>query len=149
MSSLWFYHLERSSLEAALAPLLEKCLQRGWRAVVRGTIEERLDALDEALWTVREESFLPHGRSARGGPEKQPILLTSENGAPNGAKALFLVDGAEPGAIQSFERASVMFDGRDEAAVSHARAQWKAAKDAGHQVAYWKETGAGRWEKQA
>ncbi|KAF0187381.1 MAG: DNA polymerase III subunit chi [Hyphomonadaceae bacterium] len=149
MSSLWFYHLERSSLEAALAPLLEKCLQRGWRAVVRGPIEERLDALDEALWTVREDGFLPHARSNRGAPEKQPILLTSERSAPNGAKALFLVDGADPGVIDAFERASVMFDGRDEAAVVHARLQWKAAKDSGHDVAYWKETGAGRWEKQA
>lgn len=149
MSSLWFYHLERSSLEAALAPLLEKCLQRGWRAVVRGTIEARLDALDEALWTVREESFLPHARSGRGAPEKQPILLTIDAGAANGAKALFLVDGAEPGAIDAFERASIMFDGRDEAAVVHARLQWKAAKESGHDVAYWKESDSGRWEKQA
>lgn len=149
MSTLWFYHLERSSLESALAPLLEKCLQRGWRAVVRGTIEERLDQLDEALWSVREESFLPHARDGRGAPDKQPILLTMEGGAPNGAKALFLVDGADPGDISGFERASIMFDGRDEAAVVHARLQWKTAKDGGHDVSYWKETDAGRWEKQA
>jgi DNA polymerase-3 subunit chi len=149
MSALWFYHLERSTLEQALAPLLEKCLQRGWRAVVRGTIEERLDQLDEALWSVREDGFLPHARAGRGTPERQPILLTSAPGAPNGAKALFLIDGAEPGAIGDFERASVMFDGGDEAAVVHARLQWKAAKESGHEVAYWKETGAGRWEKQA
>jgi DNA polymerase III subunit chi len=149
MSSLWFYHLERSSLEGALAPLLEKCLQRGWRAVVRGTIEERLDQLDEALWTVRDENFLPHARVGRGVAEKQPILITSAAENPNGAKALFLIDGAEPGPIDAFERASIMFDGRDEAAVVHARLQWKAAKEAGHAVAYWKETDAGRWEKQA
>ncbi|MBL8560214.1 MAG: DNA polymerase III subunit chi [Hyphomonadaceae bacterium] len=149
MSALWFYHLERSSLESALAPLLEKCLQRGWRAVVRGTLEERLDLLDEALWTVREESFLPHARAGRAAAERQPILLTSEGGAPNGAKALFLIDGAEPGPLDTFERASIMFDGRDEAAVVHARLQWKAAKDSGLEIAYWKESDAGRWEKQA
>lgn len=149
MSALWFYHLERSSLEGALAPLLEKCLQRGWRAVVRGTLKERLDLLDEALWTVREESFLPHARAGRAAAERQPILLTSEVGAPNGAKALFLIDGAEPGPLDAFERASIMFDGRDEAAVVHARLQWKAAKEAGLEVAYWKETDAGRWDKQA
>ena len=34
MAELWFYHLERSELERALPPLLEKCLQRGWRALV-------------------------------------------------------------------------------------------------------------------
>ena len=35
MAELWFYHLERGELERALPPLLEKCLQRGWRALVR------------------------------------------------------------------------------------------------------------------
>jgi DNA polymerase III subunit chi len=149
MSALWFYHLERSSLEAALPPLLEKCLQRGWRAVVRGGIAERLEMLDQALWSWKDESFLPHGLEGRDAPERQPILLTASPGAANGAKALFLVDGADPGDIGAFERASVMFDGRDEAAVVHARLQWKAAKNAGHDIAYWKESAAGRWEKQA
>lgn len=149
MSALWFYHLERSSLESALAPLLEKCLQRGWRALVRGTIEERLDHLDEALWTVRDDSFLPHARAGRAPADKQPILLTSEGGAPNGARAIFLVDGAEPRDIEAFERTSIMFDGRDEAALVHARLQWKAAKERECDIAYWKESDGGRWEKQA
>jgi DNA polymerase-3 subunit chi len=149
MSALWFYHLERSALEAALPPLLEKCLQRGWRAIVRGTIAERIELLDGVLWTWKEEAFLPHGVEGRDPMERQPILLTTRPGAANGARALFLVDGAEPDDIEGFERASIMFDGRDEAAVVHARLQWKAAKDAGHDIAYWKETAAGRWEKQA
>jgi DNA polymerase-3 subunit chi len=149
MSALWFYHLERSSLENALPPLLEKCLQRGWRAVVRGGLAERLEMLDQALWAWKDEAFLPHGIEGRDAPERQPILLTTGPGAANGAKALFLVDGAEPGDISGFERASIMFDGRDEAAVVHARLQWKTAKDAGREIAYWKETAAGRWEKQA
>ena len=38
---IWFYHLERSSLEATLPPLLERCLARGWRAIVRGGLRER------------------------------------------------------------------------------------------------------------
>ena len=149
MTGLWFYHLERSSIERALPPLLEKCLERGWRAVVRGGLPERLEALDQTLWTWKEEAFLPHGLDGRDPPTRQPVLLTSAPGAPNGAKALFLIDGADPGDITLFERASVMFDGRDEAALVHARLQWKAAKEAGTEVAYWKESAAGRWEKQA
>ena len=149
MTGLWFYHLERSALEAALPPLLEKCLQRGWRAVVRGGVQERLETLDQALWTWRDDSFLPHGLEGRDPPGAQPILLTSGAGAPNGAKALFLIDRAEPGDIARFERASIMFDGADDAALVHARLHWKAAKDAGTEVAYWKESAAGRWEKQA
>lgn len=149
MTPLWFYHLERSALEQALAPLLEKCLQRGWRALVRGGLGERLDALDQALWTWRDDAFVPHGLEGRDAPERQPVLLTASSANANGARALFLIDGAEPGDLAGFERASVLFDGRDEAALVHARLQWKAAKEAGHDVAYWKESSAGRWERQA
>jgi DNA polymerase III subunit chi len=146
MAELWFYHLERSELERALPPLLEKCLQRGWRALVRGGSEERLDALDATLWTYRDESFLPHGRDK---PERQPVLLTSQGGNPNGSQVLFLIDGAEPGDLSGFERACVMFEERDQTALDLARARWKEAKEAGIIASYWRESASGKWEKQA
>lgn len=149
MAELWFYHLERSELDQALPPLLEKCLQRGWRAIVRGTLEERLEALDATLWTHREESFLPHAREGASDPARQPILLTTGDGNPNGAKALFLVDGAAPGDLSGYERACLLFDGRDEGALAAARSQWKQAKDAGIAASYWQEKAKGKWEKQA
>jgi len=148
MAQLWFYHLERSELEQALAPLLEKCLQRGWRALVRGSVAERIEALDTLLWTYRDDSFLPHGRDVDPAPERQPVLLTTEGGNANQAQALFLIDGAEPGDISSFERASLMFDGRDVHALEMARLHWKRAKDAGMQAAYWRESASGKWERQ-
>lgn len=147
MSELWFYHLERSELEQALAPLLEKCLQRGWRALVRGTSAERLDQLDTALWTYRDDSFLPHARE--GDPARQPIWLTEAPGNPNAAQVLFLVDCADPGDISAFERACILFDGRDEAALVLARSRWKEAKETGTIASYWRESGSGKWEKQA
>lgn len=149
MSELWFYHLERTDIERALPPLLEKCLQRGWRALVRGGAEERLDALDTILWTFRDESFVPHGKADAPKPERQPVLLTSSAGNPNQAQALFLIDGAEPGDISGFERACLMFDGRDEAALQSARSRWKEAKAAGVNASYWRESASGKWEKQA
>jgi DNA polymerase-3 subunit chi len=148
MAELWFYHLERSELERALPPLLEKCLQRGWRAMVRGGSEERLDALDARLWTYRDDSFLPHGRDGANAA-RQPVLLTTSAGNPNHAQALFVIDGADPGDISGFERACLVFDGRDPAALESARSRWKQAKDAGVTVSYWRENAQGGWEKQA
>lgn len=147
MTELWFYHLERSELEQALGPLLEKCLQRGWRALVRGTSAERLDALDAGLWTYRDDSFLPHARE--GDPTRQPIWVTASPGNPNAAQVLFLIDGAEPGDITGFERACILFDGRDEAALVLARSRWKEAKETAMIASYWRESGSGKWEKQA
>jgi len=152
VTEVWFYHLQRETLETALPPLLQKSLERGWRAVVRAGGPERVDALDAHLWTWRAESFLPHGRHADGFPERQPIFLTDADENPNRAQALFLVDGAQPGdwsAMAALERVILLFDGRDEAAVAEARGYWKDAKAAGHGVTYWKQAETGRWEKQA
>lgn len=147
MAELWFYHLEHSDLERTLPPLLEKCLQRGWRALVRAGSSERIDQLDATLWTYRDDSFLPHARE--GDASRQPIWLTTEAGNPNGAQALFLVDDADPGDLAGFERACLIFDGRDEAALVSARSRWKQAKEAGVVASYWRENGAGKWEKHA
>ena len=146
MAELWFYHLEKSELERALPPLLEKSLQRGWRALVRAGSEARLEALDQAIWTFRDDSFVPHARE--GDPMRQPVWLTTEADNPNQAQALFIIDNAEPGDISGFERACLLFDGNDQSALEMARSRWKQAKDAGIVASYWKESAAGRWEKQ-
>ncbi len=144
-----FYHLERATLESVLPSLLEKTLERGWRAVVQAGSAERLEALDEALWTYKAESFLPHGTTKDGHADAQPIFLTLGGETPNGAGVRFLVDGAEPATYEGFARMIFLFDGNNTDAVAQARAQWKAAKAAGCGVTYWQQNANGRWEKKA
>ena len=148
MSELWFYHLEHVSLERVLPDLVEKTMARGWRAVIRTSSTERAEALDTLLWTYSEESFVPHGMANETGAEMQPIVLTAENVNPNKANILFLVDGADTGEAEGYERSVFIFDGRDEAALGRARQTWKAAKADGREVSYWRQSAQGRWEKQ-
>lgn len=145
---VWFYHLERTSLDQALPELLEKTLSRGWKAIVRTRQAERVEHLDGWLWSYRDESFLPHAPDAEPGAARQPILLTTGFENPNGADALFLVDGAEPGELAGYTRCVVMFDGGDEAQLVTARGQWTAIKAKGFPVSYWRQEGRG-WKKVA
>jgi DNA polymerase-3 subunit chi len=144
-----FYHLERTPLEGVLSELLEKTLERGWRAVVQTGSQERLDSLDTALWTYREDSFLPHGTVNDGAPEEHPIYLTTGPDTPNGARVRFLVDGSDAANLNDYDRVVFLFDGRQDDAVARARAQWTVAKDAGHDVTYWQQNEQGRWEQKA
>src|SRR5215470_10463548 len=109
MADVLFYHLERQPLERVLPSLLEKTLERGWRAVVQAGSEERVEALDQHLWTYREDSFLPHGSKRDGNSAEQPIYLTSEDANPNGAHVRFLVDGAQCAAFSGYERIVLLF----------------------------------------
>jgi DNA polymerase-3 subunit chi len=146
---VWFYHLERSRLEQVLPELLEKTLARGWRASVRSTNSDRIGQFDDWLWSYRDDSFLAHGLEGEPFADRQPILLGQGSDNPNGAKALFLVDGAEAGDLAGFERCVMIFDGQDEDSVARARAQWTKLRSMGHPVAYWRQGAQAGWERQA
>jgi DNA polymerase-3 subunit chi len=147
MGAVYFYHLTQGPLIDTLATLAEKSLSAGWRVEVRGRSEEMLRALDQALWL--REGFLPHGMA--GGPHDadQPVLFTTGAGG-NKAACVMSVGGADLSAeeIAALDRACILFDGYDEAAVQHARVQWKTLTGAGAEAQYWSEE-SGRWEKKA
>lgn len=145
---VWFYHLERTGLDQALPELLEKTLQRGWKALVRSAEPGRIEHLDGWLWSYRDDSFLPHAAAGEPDAARQPVLLSTGFDNPNRAEALFLLDGAEPGELSDFTRCLVLFDGADEGQLATARALWSRLKGQGLPVAYWKQQARG-WEKQA
>lgn len=149
MTEVLFYHLTESALEDALPPLLEKSLERGWRAVVQTGSGERRDALDTHLWTYRDDSFLAHGTEHDHHAQHQPVLLTTGTGNANAARIRFMVDGAEPPELSGYDRAVFMFDGHDMNQVEQARGHWKAMKTAGHAATYWQQTPERRWERKA
>lgn len=149
MTEVLFYHLQNAPLEQVLPQLLERSLERKWRAVVKVGNAERLEALVNSLWTYRDDSFLPHGTREDGPAEAQPVFMTLADENPNVAQVVFLVDGAEPGDIAGYERCVLMFDGRDGAALAAARDHWKRLKDEGHEATYWQQNEQGRWEKKA
>ncbi|MEJ2021217.1 MAG: DNA polymerase III subunit chi [Maritimibacter sp.] len=149
MGEAYFYHMTETPLEATLPVLLGKSLEAGWRVAVRGPDAGRLDWLDQRLWLIGDESFLPHGRA--GGPHDadQPVLLTSDAPA-NEANCLVSVDGADvsPEEVGAMERVMVLFDGNDPAAVQVARDQWRALTGAGCKAKYWSQE-TGRWQMKA
>jgi DNA polymerase-3 subunit chi len=149
LTEIRFYHLQRTALEAALPPMLEKTLERGQRAVVMAGSEERVEALAAHLWTYAERGFLPHGSKRDGHAELQPIWLTPSDENPNGAQVLFLTDGAASAKVGDFALCVELFDGNDPEAVSAARQRWTSYRDAGHRLTYWQQSAAGRWEQKA
>lgn len=149
MTEILFYHLTESKLEDALPPLLDRCVERGWRVVVQTSDDERRDMLDNQLWTYRDDSFLPHGTDTTEFSGDQPILLTAGEDNANNATVRFIIDGAVPPPVGGYERVVFMFDGYDQAQLEGARAHWKVLKGEGHTLTYWQQNQDGRWVKKA
>jgi DNA polymerase-3 subunit chi len=148
MTEIFFYHLHTQSLDKALGHLLQRALARGLRVVVRAGSAERVEALNDSLWTFDRESFIPHGSRQDGGAERQPVWLTEREENPNGASLLLLLDGAE-GSLEGYARVCDLFDGRDQAAHAAAKARWDRLKEKGLTPVYWRQDDAGRWRQDA
>ena len=134
-----FYHLSSSPLERVLPSICEKLLAGGERLVVVAD-EELLRRLDEQLWTYGRDSFLPHGRQR---PEAQPILLSTEPEAANGARNIALADGLWREEAVGFQRAFYFFDG---SSLDGARNAWRALRGKeGVESRYWKQDERGKW----
>lgn len=152
---VWFYHLQRRPLESALPALVARTLANGWTAVIQATSPERLAALDDLLWTYDDQSFVAHGSSRDRDAALHPVWLTLETDNPNAASVRFFVEGADAvaaladAAARPKERAIVMFDGRDEDALNRARMQFRALREQGFALSYWRQNDEGRWEKSA
>jgi DNA polymerase III subunit chi len=134
-----FYHLGASPLERVLPSICEKVLAQGGRLLVVAE-EEMLPRLDEQLWAYARDSFLPHGTAPL---EAQPILLSAEPAAANGAANVALADGRWREEALGFERCFYFFDaGR----LDEARSVWRSLKGKPEvEPRYWKQDENGKW----
>jgi DNA polymerase-3 subunit chi len=148
MADVLFYHLEARPLEDVIPVLLEKTLERGWRAVVEVGSAERAQALDAHLWSYRDDSFLAHGLAGGEADALQPILITTGSENPNGAACRFFIDRAVPRSAAGYERIVFMFSGHDPDAVAEARDAWRTLR-VDNAVTYWQQESSGRWVKKA
>lgn len=146
MTEILFYHLEAQPLERVLPVLLERSLERGWRAVVETSSRARAEALDTLLWTFRDDSFVPHGIAGEPTDPDQPVLITMDESNANAANVRFYVDRAVPRTSEGYERIVYMFSGHDPDAVTEARVAWKALGP-GNELTYWQQDENGRWVK--
>ncbi len=152
MSDIGFYHLSRTGPDQALPKLLGRTLAAGERALVLCANPERVEALDTGLWLSADPVWLPHGSERTNEADLQPIWLATAlpEGAdpPNGARFLFVIDGAPYPDLVRFARVFDLFDGAAETAVNAARERWAAAMAAGHMLAYWQQGPRG-WERKS
>lgn len=150
MTEVLFYHLERQPLERVLPLLVEKSLERGWRAAIRTGRPERVRDLDEMLWIYSEESFLPHSNDADNDLQNEPAVVTSTDNFANAPHVVFLVDRASLlEDVSAHERVVYMFNGQDDEALAEARVAWKEVRGKGLESTYWQQDENGRWQKKA
>ena len=137
-----FYLLSQDSVEKAVAMIARATLKAGERLLVVGPGEQ----LDRALWEEFPQEFLAHGASDAPDAERQPILLSNDCTAVNGAKFIALADGQWRDEALGFARAFLFFDDNTRGG---ARDCWRMLGDRPEvERHFWKQE-QGRWIDQA
>ncbi len=105
-----------------------------------------LERLDKALWEQFPEEFLAHGRADAPHAARQPVLLSSDCTAANGATLVALADGRWRPEAESFERALLFFD---EAGRTGARETWRLFDQRDDVTREFHELDGGKWVRRA
>ena len=137
-----FYLLARDPVEAALPRIARSVKGAGERLLVVSGDAEQLAAIDRALWEQFPEDFLAHGKVGEKHAARQPLLLSGECGADNGARYVAFADGQWRDEAFGFERAFLFFDQRT---LDNARGTWRMLGEREDiERHFWKQEG-GRW----
>ncbi len=139
-----FYHLDAVPVERVLPRIAERVLADGGRLLVVTADRAHATVLDEALWSYRPDSFLPHGLAGGEADAAQPVLIALEPVATNHARHVALADGVWREAALDYDRAFHLFD---ETQAEAARRAWRALGGVdGLTRNFWRQQD-GRWAK--
>ena len=117
-----FYQLGSTPLEQVISSLAQRLLGEGKRLLIVAADEGLLARLDRMLWDLGPTSFLPHGLAGGSDDARQPILLATQEDAPNVARNILIADGQWREAALDYDRAFYLFDA---ATLEGARLAWK------------------------
>ena len=110
MSEIFFYKLKNSSSELFLTSLIEKSLDNDWNSVVLFDSIERMEEINDLLWSYKETSFLPHGSENDENSKFHRVYLTCKEENPNDSKVIFSIDGLFIKNINSWKRCVYIFN---------------------------------------
>ncbi len=136
-----FWQVTHDPVEKVVALIAKRALGEGERVLVVADDPESRAAIARALWQAGPESFLANGEAAAPGAERQPILLSGDLAAPNGASHLVLADGTfreAPG----FARVFLLFPPE---LAPEARNAWRAQDGRGDVERSYYAQEEGRW----
>lgn len=138
-----FWQITNDPVEKVVTLIAKRVLGEGARVLVVAADAEQRTAIARALWQAGPDSFLANGEADAPGAEAQPILLSADLAAPNGATHLILADGLFR-ETEAFARVFLLFPPD---AAPAARQAWRAhdGRD-GVERAYFAQED-GRWEK--
>lgn len=144
MKRLGFYLSGAQPVERVIPLIAAAALKQGQRMLVVAEEGEFLDRLDRAMWEEKPLDFLAHGRASDEHADRQPVLLSAQCEASNGAQLLALADGQWRDEAEQFNRVLLFFEDNGRAAARETWRQFDGRNDIEREFF---ELAEGKWTK--
>lgn len=141
-----FYQLSKTPIERALPKLLEKVYTSGLRVLVLCENKDKMDLMNNTLWTFSSGAFLPHGYE--GDPLRHPIWLSLSPDNVNTADIILVTSGLMIPPSAPYKKCLDMFDGSNDEKVQQARVRYMEYQTRQCPLTFWKQDDEGAWKKQ-
>ncbi|MCC6623495.1 MAG: DNA polymerase III subunit chi [Deltaproteobacteria bacterium] len=132
MARVTFYDIAPDQVFALAAKLAQAAWDKDKRLIIRCADAHEAKALDDHLWTFRDESFVPH--EVFGGALRDPrarIVITTRDERPIEADILLQLAPAELAFATGFDTVIDLVDHADEARLAASRQRFRAWSEAG------------------
>ncbi|MDH5484791.1 MAG: DNA polymerase III subunit chi [Gammaproteobacteria bacterium] len=135
MSRVDFYILpdtQRTSQQQFACKLAEKAWQQGNRILIQTASADESHIIDELLWTLKQDSFIPHAVLNTSSNDDNPILISHE--AANDGQFQLMINLTTTIAEQDrFERIAEILN-QDEASKQMGREHYKLYRNQGYDL---------------
>ncbi|WP_133365760.1 DNA polymerase III subunit chi [Qipengyuania sediminis] len=138
-----FYQLARDPVERVVPLIAAKAIEGGSRVLIVHGDKDTRAVFSEALW-AREAAFLANGEADAAHAPRQPVLLSGECEAANGAALALAADGIWREEFGTFARVILLFPPEQTEA---ARALWTRLGGEGHALRIFKQQEGGSWRE--
>ncbi len=141
-----FYQLGVSNLEAAIASIIAKAWAKGVKSTLLTPGPDQSRFWDGLLWQSPPGEFIPHGPADGADPKLQPILIATDEDDRNGASLIVLTTPRLVKEPQRFDLVIDFVDGTSQEALNASRSRYKHYMDMGLAMEYWiQDQTTGKW----
>ena len=136
MTKVDFYLLSgagQAARDAMACKLVDKVYQLNHKIYIHTGSQQNATQFDDALWTFRPGSFIPHGIYQPGKESPEPVMIGYQDQIPEIHDVLLNLADDVPLFFSQFDRVAEFVDA-DENSRSKARSRFKFYKDRGYDL---------------
>ena len=145
MTEIFFYKLKNTSIDLFLISLIEKSISKNWNSLVLLDNTERMEEINDLLWTFNDTSFIPHGSQSDLSPDKQNVYLTCNEENLNNSNIIFSIDGIIVNEPDNWNRCIYIFNEQNLKVTDELESYKRKVKDFGYTLKSFEQDNNGKW----